>query len=525
MKKLVPYVGALGLGFLVAGTLLLVMQRANAQSWGAFLTTGLVASAIYVASRWSEITARFSQRGAKEGANTAVVILIVLGIVVLINVIADRQAKQWDFTAAKQFSLSEQTAKILDELETDVHIVLLERRGTADRVEAEDLLKLYDDRSPRVDVELIDPEAEPERALQYTNPTEPVALGTILVVAGERRQKATAATEPEVTNAIIRALATETKKIYFTSGHQEKDPLETDSSGISVVRSKLEDSAYETETLVIARSAEGDTIRIPDDAAALIVAGPSTDFLPEELDALDAYLGGGGGAVFLIDPETQSITPELSAFILELGIELGADVVVDAFAQPPVYPVVQSYGRHPIVESFGNVMSIFPLARSVRTAESFPEGAEIRELFTTADENSWAETRLEELAELRGPTAEQERGPIGLAVAATIPGEKDRTGGGEVKPSRVVVVGDSDFIANELATAPLLNADLFLNMVNWVVGDEGLISVRPREAEDRRIALTAQQQTNVFFLALFIIPGIVVITGISSWWSRRHAGQ
>ena len=58
-------------------------------------------------------------------------------------------------------------------------------------------------------------------------------------------------------------------------------------------------------------------------------------------------------------------------------------------------------------------------------------------------------------------------------------------------------------------------------MINWVVGDEGLISIRPREPEERRIVLDAQQRRNVDYLVLFILPGIVIITGVSQWWGRR----
>jgi ABC-type uncharacterized transport system involved in gliding motility auxiliary subunit len=100
-------------------------------------------------------------------------------------------------------------------------------------------------------------------------------------------------------------------------------------------------------------------------------------------------------------------------------------------------------------------------------------------------------------------------------MAATI----DR--GGDAPDSRLVVVGDSDFIANELAAAPLLNADLFLNMVNWVAQDENLISIRPREPEERSVIMTDQQRQNAFFLSLFIVPGIVIVTGVSVWWGRR----
>jgi ABC-type uncharacterized transport system involved in gliding motility auxiliary subunit len=518
MKKLISYVGSLGLGFLLAGILLWAMQRAQEIYWASFLIVGLVFVTVNIASRWSELAPALGSRSTREGANSALLIVIVIIIVGLINYIADEHARQWDATATKQYSLSEQTTKILDELTTDVEIVLLDRRGSEPQIRAEDLLKLYDDASTRVVAETIDPETEPERTLAYTNPTEPLALGTIIIDTGERRGRATAATEPEITSALIRALTSETKQIYFTSGHQEKDLLDTAGAGISIVAGKLADSAYHTQALVIARSLgdDGEMLRIPEDAAAVVVAGPRTDFLQEELDALDAYIDGGGGVIFLIDPEAQGgLAVELVGSIVERGIVLGRDVVVDPLAQPPVAPVVESYSSHPIVESFGNIMSIFPLARSVTMGDEVPDGSDMRELFTTADENSWAETRPEELAGRGSPAPGQALGPIGLAMALTITHDDDRPA------SRVVVVGDSDFITNELAAAPILNADLFLNMVNWVAQDEDLISIRPREPEERAVLMTDQQRRNVFFLSLFIIPGIVIVTGVSLWWGRR----
>lgn len=518
MKKLASYFGSLGVGFLLAGILLWAMQRAGEIYWASFLIIGLALCTVYVASRWAAIAPALGSRSTKEGANSAILIVIVVAIVGLINYIADENAEQWDATATKQYSLSEQTLKILAELTTDVDVVVLDRRGSEQQILAEDLLKLYDDASARIDVEAIDPETEPERAVVYTSPTEPLALGTILIRAGERQQRATAATEPEITSALIRALTNETKKIYFTAGHQEKDLVDTDgSAGISVVAGKLGDSAYDAEALFLARSGSGsdESLRVPYDAAAVVVAGPRTDFLQAELDALDAYIDGGGGVIFLVDPDNQVLAEELIGSIVERGVVLGRDVVVDPLAQPPLYPVVQSYSSHPIVESFGNVMSIFPLVRSVTMAENVPDGTDMRELFTTPDDGSWAETNLEELTERRGPAPGQTLGPIGLAMALTI------DHGDDVGPSRLVVVGDSDFIANELASAPLLNADLFLNMVNWVAQDEDLISIRPREPQERAVTMNEQQRQNVFFLSLFIIPGVVIVTGVSAWWGRR----
>jgi ABC-type uncharacterized transport system involved in gliding motility auxiliary subunit len=321
-------------------------------------------------------------------------------------------------------------------------------------------------------------------------------------------------------------LRQERKKIYFSSGHQEKSIENTDpSTGISVVNGKLRGSTYETESLVIARSVRGDEMRVPEDADAVIVAGPKTDFLPEEIAALDLYLQSGGRAVFLLDPAAQGNTPALDEYLREQGVSLGNDVVIDPLSVPPIQPVVRTYGAHPIVESFSNAFSLFPLARSVERADRAPEGAEVRELFSSEAE-SWGETRLEELRARQGPAPDQRQGPLTLAVAVSLASaepEPNADGEEETKPAsgRFVVVGDSDFITNDLASAPVLNADLFLNMVNWVAEDEELIAIRPREPEDRGIFLSSQQMTNVALFSLLIVPGVILVTGISVWWGRR----
>jgi ABC-type uncharacterized transport system involved in gliding motility auxiliary subunit len=525
VKKLSAYFGASGLGFLLAGALLRFMEPGRERVAAGFVVAGLVLFAIYLVNHWSEVSAFAGRRSAREGANSLVLMLIVLGIVATVNYIANRHAKRWDLTAARQYTLSDQTTKVLADLEGDVAIVLLDNPASSRAAAARDLLDLYDNESDRVRVSIVDPEREPERALSYQEPGETgIAMGTVLILAPGRKERATAPTEPEITNALLRALRRERKKILFTGGHQEKslDDPQPD-SGLSVMKRKLEASTYDTETLVIARSIENDEMRIPADADALVVAGPKLDFRPEEIAAIDRYLASGGKAVFLIDPERQGDTKALSSYLVEKGIELENDVVVDPLSLPPLYPVVRDYGRHPIVESFSNVVSVFPLVRSVMRSEKAPDGVEVRELFSSEAE-SWSETRIEELGGKRqGPASDQPQGARTLAVAVTMP--VDSAGGGEsgesAGSSRLVVVGDSDFITNELASAPVLNADLFLNMVNWVAQDEDLISIRPREPEDRRVFLSRQQIMNVILFSLLILPGVILVIGVSVWWGRR----
>ena len=65
------------------------------------------------------------------------------------------------------------------------------------------------------------------------------------------------------------------------------------------------------------------------------------------------------------------------------------------------------------------------------------------------------------------------------------------------------------------------NKDIFMNTVGWLSQQENLISIRPKDAEDRRLILTAAQQNNIMVLSLLFIPGFIFGSGVYSWWRRR----
>jgi ABC-type uncharacterized transport system involved in gliding motility auxiliary subunit len=117
---------------------------------------------------------------------------------------------------------------------------------------------------------------------------------------------------------------------------------------------------------------------------------------------------------------------------------------------------------------------------------------------------------------------------IGAAVAVTVPDAKPASNDPAAaaddetrKPeTRVALIGDSDFAAN-YALGIQGNRDLFLNTVNWLAQQENLIAIRPRESSDRRVTLTARQQTGIFWLSLLGIPAMALAAGIYTWTRRR----
>mgnify|MGYP003338264792 CR=1 FL=1 len=124
-----------------------------------------------------------------------------------------------------------------------------------------------------------------------------------------------------------------------------------------------------------------------------------------------------------------------------------------------------------------------------------------------------------------GPFA-RTSGKCPITVAAAVNFSKDAATvppGADAPPkpeTRVVVFGDSDFASNA-AIGFSGNKDLFMNTVGWLSQQENLISIRPREASDRRITLTATQQNWIVATAMLFVPGFVFAAGILNWLRRR----
>ncbi len=548
MNRIAEYVGPIGLGTLSAGVLIWLFAPHRARVWAAFLIIGLVLTVSYVATHWREMKNLAGQRQSRYSANLAILVVLVAVILVVVNRLGYLHNKRWDLTATKQYSLSDQSIKILENLDRELEIIIFDQANQAGP--ARELLEQYRYYSNLVSVEVVDQEMQPARAAKYITPAEgSIALGTIVIDDGNKVLRVNTPSEQEITNTLIKVLK-EKKKVYLLEGHAEKD------EDISVIKTKLEESNYDVLKLHLLESMHEGRIEIPEDAAALLVIGPRRDFLPVEIDTLRDHVFSGGKAVFLLDPELQGPTPALFGFVGELGVDVGNNVIFDAsgigsmvLGTGPEVPLALYYGAHPITEGFEGIPSVYPIVQSIQSAKETPDRISATDLFSTS-ERSWSEEDMEALASggiERG--GDEPQGPFQLAVAVTIEPEvpeedsvdtgsedvesdEDSTGDAEgdedsaEKPEppdgRVVIVGDSDFISNNLAGATNLgNADLFLNMVNWVAEDEDLISIRPREAEDRRVDMNQQQQWNTLILSLLIIPGIILLTGISVWWGRR----
>jgi ABC-type uncharacterized transport system involved in gliding motility auxiliary subunit len=274
----------------------------------------------------------------------------------------------------------------------------------------------------------------------------------------------------------------------------------------------------EAENLVVEPLLLAAVDDVPADADAVVVVGPTHSILDRELDALDRYLRGGGSIALLVDP---IVVTNLEPRVLDWGLELGADVIVDQTIDLFVGPrigvqlAVSDFGEHPITEDLENATTLFQLARSVRAAD----GAEVVELALTSAA-SWAETDLERFTRESQVGLDEQtdrRGPIALAVARSFSRE-----GEEGREGRLVVVGDADFARNR-HIAKVYNADFFLNITNWLVGEEQFITIDRKTPRASMAQLTREQFATFRYVALFFLPEAILLLGVAAWWRRRSS--
>ena len=530
LNRILSLIGWVGTALVFAAVVIRFAYPARA-AWGTYAAwAGLGCVLVYTLSQWREIARAFGQREARYGSLALTSIFAVLGILVAINYIGVRQNKRWDLTADQQFSLSDQSLKALAALEAPLEVLVFTEELQFPRFQ--DVLKEYAYSSEQISTEYIDPDKRPAIAKQHGVQQ----YGTIVLNYQGRTERVVSDTEQDITNGIIKVTSGQQRKVYFTQGHGEKDPTSSDErAGYSGIAAALTAENYTVDNIVLAQ-----TPAVPDDASMVVVAGPKNDFFPTEIDALKQYLGNFGKVLLAIDPPDTPDDPPLTNLIAlarEYGMDVGGDVVVDPRARmmgaEADVPFAASYPDHPITERF-SVLTLYPMVRSVTPVPDGVNGRTAQPLVETSAD-SWSETDVQGLLTSRQATIEVDRGdrqgpiPIAAVVAVAEPPPTSAQPGdiipssindGTKPETRMVVVGDSDFGTNSvLAVAG--NRDLFMNMAGWLTQQENLISIRPREAGDRRIVLTADQQRLVNFTALLVIPGFILGAGVVTWWRRR----
>jgi ABC-type uncharacterized transport system involved in gliding motility auxiliary subunit len=562
LKPILKYSFIPGLILAVAGLVAGFLTKTWSPLYVGLLVAGSVFLLVWLIYTFISAQGFWQRRSTQAGTNALIATLSLLAILGLINFLAIRYPVRIDLTENQLFTLSSQSQEIVDKLQQPIKVIIFDKQPNSTDKE---LLNNYRRYSSNFEYEFIDPDVKPGIAKEFNVKS----LGDVYLQSGDKKQlvQTVSVREPlseiKLTNAIEKIQRQRVQTIYFLQGHGERS-LESGKDGMSEAESSLKEKGYRIEPLNLAQSSG-----IPEAADVIIIAGAKRQLFPQEVEALKTYADTGGNLFLMIDPETDT---GLEPLLKDWGVNLDNRIIIDASGTGrsvglgPTTPIIVQYGEHPIVKDFSNGFSFYPLARRVEAVkatnvQAFP--------ILIASEQMWAESNLnspevkfDENQDIAGPfdlgvaltrkitekpkeaekaatsptnsqaspsptpTVEASPSPQKTSEASVSPSPSLPSSDSEKKPqpkteSRLVVLGNSTFATNSWFKQQL-NGDVFLNSVQWLASsDKEPLSIRPKEAKNRRINLTPLQAGLLGWLSLLIVPLFGLVLAGITWWRRR----
>ncbi len=500
-----------------------------------------------------------TQRLLIQGSTLSAGVMLALALFGMVNYLALRHYQRFDWTRSKLYTLSEKSLSVARGIDRDLELVIFLNPASELYGAVDELLSRYAAANPQhIKKRQIDPAKNLLEARQLVEQHN-IERDNVIVVAtaNDRRvldefelaeydYSAAQYGQPPtlkqfkgeqlITSAILELVEARKPKILFTTGHGEAAIEAGNARSLSRARDLLGKDNFTLETWGSLGKSE-----VPAGTDLVVVAGPTSNFLPPELALFSRYLETGGRMLFLLDPvlspEGQLVDLGLDGWLRKLGVALAPDIIIDPSQQLPFFGpetlFTSDFGDHPIVLSLQQTKTpvLFPLARSVSRAADAPGELEVTELVKSGAE-AWGETDLERLDQVSKDEKDL-GGPVALGVAVSF--AKKSGGGADSTPSaaasppassaaqgaRLVVLGDLDFATDgQLANAA--NGTLLLNAFNWLVQREQLIEVEARQPEQVRLNLTRGELTSIYFLVLGLLPALSIAFGVWVYYQRRR---
>jgi hypothetical protein len=433
--------------------------------------------------------------------------VLTIALAALLAWVAHEYLIEHDLTRTHRNTVSAPTLEVLKQLDGPVAVtgfaMANDARGDSVHRQIQQFLRPYQRAKPDIALTLVDPREQP-KAAAAAGVRSPVEL---IVEYKGRSERLTEFNEQAFANALMRLARGSERLLMWLDGHGERRLTGAANHDFGEFGRQLQQKGFKTSSVNLG-VAQG----VPANAALLLIASPQVDLLPEEVEKVRRYVADGGNLLWLIDPEPlRGLQPvaELLGLVLTPGTVI--DPALTPRSGPPVYALgaAAGYGRHPITTTL-TLNTLFPFARQIGTVES--------ETWRSIPLVQVAQRGWVEVGKLEGTiTFDKNRdfpGPVNIATAfERMIGDRQQ---------RVVVIGNAGFLSNTFLGNGG-NLDLGMNIVNWLSGDDQLITIQPRPAPDSNLDLPPGILYVIAFTFVLGLPLAFLVTGVVIWWRRRNA--
>ena len=467
-----------------------------------------------------EVTKKSRRQVRLQNITFVVLLLAIVGVLAWLST---RYHYQADWTASGRNTLSESSRLLLKKIDGPVAITAFVRDTPALRKSITEMLARYQRYKHNVTLTFVNPDLEPQRVRELGVTRE----GELVIEYQGRSEKIADLTEEALTNALQRLARSGERWLVFLDGHGERNPLGQANHDLGSWGHELENKGINIQSINLANNQQ-----IPDNTTVLVIADPQVDLFPGEIAAVQDYVKRGGNLLWLAEPGSLH---GLEPLATQVGVRFLPGMVVDPTGRlfgisNPTFTVVADYPAHPITRDF-NVITLFPSSAGIKLTGNDRWNAQE---FLRTTGNTWVETgklagaiRFDDGVDIRGPVT------IGAGLtrdkpdvdgsgdkAAKNSSDKPDNTGNKKAVQRIVVIGDSDFLANAyLGNGG--NLDLGMNIVNWLASDDAFISIPVKTATDLTLELSDTLKFIIGAGFLVVLPIVLLGSGMTIWWRRR----
>ena len=443
-------------------------------------------------------------------------VVLFIALIFLLGFLANQYKFSKDITQANRNTLTTGSINVLKQMQGPITLTVFAseddvNNGDTFRQGIINFMARYQRTKPDINVKFISPIKEPKLAQENGIKED----GEVVVEYQKRSEHIKPPfAEQEMTNLFMRLSRTSQRAVMYLDGHGERNLIGLKNNDVGEFGKQLESKGLKFANLNLTIESE-----VPLNGSMLVIASPQKTISPIEAKKIKKFLESGGNLLWLLDDNNFRGLDEIAAY---LGLSVSSGQVID-----PAEKVeganeniasASSYGEHAITRNF-MLGTRFSNAHEVNAKGTLDNGWEVSKLIEVSP-NGWLESS--QVMTNQKPTFDKSKdkaGPINIAVALQrVYGKKGQ---------RVVVVGNGNFLSNTFITNGG-NLDLGINMINWLSGDDNLISIQPMPLKDVNVTIPDNQMSfiiawTVFHSFEYFIPIGFFALGILFWFKRRKA--